>query len=80
MAKTKGGIAPVEPKKVEDGSEEDYEAKHALEDILRADGHKENKELMKRVHKHAGRKMKALKGLHSIQDLKDEYERKYGKD
>lgn len=52
---------PSPPSK--DGGQEDYEADNALRDIERAEEHKQNKELMARVHKKAGRKLKALSGL-----------------
>lgn len=60
-----------------DGSEKDYEAENALDHMMRAHEMMNNEDLMKRVHKRAGRKAKALKGLmgepkvKSIQDIID---------
>lgn len=70
---------PSGPKK--DGSEDDYEAKSAMEDISRAQQHMADPDMMKRVHKHVGRKMKALQGIKSIKELKDvAYRVRSGKD
>lgn len=46
--------------------EKDYEAESAMDSIMRAEEHKADPDMMKRVKKHAGRKVKALKGLHAI--------------
>lgn len=61
-----------------DGSPDDYEAKNALDDIMRAEEHKQKPDLMKRVHAHAGRKQKALQGIRSVKDLRATYDRKFG--
>lgn len=59
--------------------EKDYEAESAFDTMLRAHEHMNDEKMMKRVRKHAGRKLKALKGLtehvmksgpRSIDDLK----------
>lgn len=77
---SKKDLMPSEPKgPAKDGSEEDYEARNAMEDISRAHEHMANPEMMKRVHKHVGRKMKALQGIKSIKDLKSTYDDKFGK-
>lgn len=52
------------PKKL-DGGPDDWDAESAYRDLLRAEEHHANPELMERVKKHAGRKHKALTGLHS---------------
>ncbi len=59
MASKKTEIAAPNPVK----DEHDYEADDALRTLERAHEVKENKELMKRVHKKAGRKVAALSGL-----------------
>lgn len=61
-----------------DGSEEDYEARHAMEDISKAHEHLQNPDMMERVHKHVGRKMKALQGIRTLKDLRGVYDDKYG--
>lgn len=61
-----------------DGSEEDYEARNAMEDISRAHEHMQNPDMMARVQKHVGRKMKALQGIKSIKDLRGVYDEKFG--
>ena len=48
-----------------DGSEKDYDAESAYRDLTRAHEHKANPEMMERVKKFAGRKHKAVTGLHS---------------
>lgn len=58
-----------------DGGQEDYEADSALRTLMEAEEHKNNPELMERVRKKAGRKMKALEGLSkrkisSLEELK----------
>jgi hypothetical protein len=61
-------------KPVEVKSEKDHEAEHAADTLLRAHEIKADKELMERVKKHAGKKLKALKGfkkdIRSMADLK----------
>ena len=59
---------PVDPYENKDGSDKDYEAKDAMDTLMRAEEHKQNPDLMKRVHKHVQRKKKAIR---SIQDLRD---------
>jgi hypothetical protein len=62
---------PPKASKHEKKKIEDYEVENAFNDMLRVEKHKENPELMKKVHAHAGRHMKAVKGIKSIQDLRD---------
>lgn len=63
-------------------SKEDWEADSAVDTLMRANEIKSNKELMARVRKKAGRKLKALSGLkndiRSIDDIKDAYKTKFG--
>jgi hypothetical protein len=47
---------------------DDYEVKDAADTLMRAEEVKQNPHLMKHVHKHLGKKKKAIR---SIQDLKD---------
>lgn len=60
--------------------EEDYEANNAVDTLMRAHEIKNNKELMARVKKKAGRKLKALAGLKSdiksIDDIRAAYKNK----
>jgi hypothetical protein len=63
-------VMPSEPVKHVDGSDNDYEAESALEDLMRAEKHKGNKELMKRVVKRAEEKSGKIR---SIADLKAAY-------
>jgi hypothetical protein len=57
-------------------ADEDFEADSAVETLMRANEIKSNEELMERVKKKAGRKLKALSGLQgdlgikSLDDLK----------
>lgn len=48
----------------EDGSEKDYKANRAYETLIEAAGHEANMGMMERVKKIAGRKHKAVAGLH----------------
>jgi hypothetical protein len=66
------GVDPHGPKK--DGGDDDYEADRAMDDLMRAEEHKQNKDLMKRVGKKVGRKHR------SIQSLKDTYNEKFGRE
>lgn len=59
----------------EDREPEKYEVESAANDIMRAEEHKQNKKLMKHVHKHLAKKQKAIS---SVQDLRDAYEEKFG--
>ena len=72
----------VNPSKSKSKKERDWEAENAVDSILRAHEIKGDKEMMKRVRKVAGRKLKALTGLSnditSIDDLKETYQKKYG--
>ncbi len=68
----------------QDGSEQDYKAKNAFDDIIRAEGHKSDPKMMARVHAVAGRHAKALKSIKSVSDqpqsvadLKKLYNTKY---
>lgn len=67
MAKKKTTTPSAEgmpsPKKM-DGGPDDWDAESAYRDLLRAEEHHANPDLMERVKKHAGRKHKALSGLH----------------
>lgn len=70
--------------------EEDWEADSALDTLMRSQEIRSNKDLMERVKKRAGRKVKALSGIagaekggapakhSSIEDLKKTYRKKYG--
>lgn len=65
--------APAAPSK----PERDYDAEHAFDTIMRAEEHKQDKGLMKRVAKHAKTRHKAMKSViksmkpNSVQDLRD---------
>lgn len=72
MAKKKaipppGAIEPA-PKKL-DGGPDDYEASSAYDSITRANEHLQDPAMMKRVKAHAGRKHKAVLGLHKIMGM-----------
>lgn len=60
-----GSLNPSEPK---DGGEKDWEANNAADTIQKAHAHMADPELLKRVHKVVGRKMKALQGIHAMAD------------
>lgn len=62
---------PMEPKNEKDGGDDDHEAEMALNDLTRAEKHKGNDSLMKRVAAKAGRHMAHLKGIKSIADLRE---------
>ncbi len=65
--KNKDGLMGAMPSpNPKDGSEQDYEANNAMDTIMKAHEHMANPDMMKRVHKHAGRKLKALKGLTDV--------------
>ena len=49
----------------EDGSDKDYNAESAYRDLTRAHEHRADAGMMERVKKFAGRKHKAVTGLHS---------------
>lgn len=70
------------PEKNKDGGDNDYEADDALRTIERYHEHRANPDLMKRVKKKAGRKLKSLAALHndirSIDDIRAYREDKYG--
>lgn len=53
----------------------DYEAKDHLDTIMKAHGIMNDPDKMAKVHKLAGRHMKAIT---SVQDLKDTYDKKFG--
>ncbi len=76
MAKEKA-LAQSMMKKM-DGDEDDYEAQSALRALEDAEKHRNDPHMMRRVKKLAGRKIKALTGIKSIQDIKDAYDDKYG--
>lgn len=62
---------PVSPKdKDGDGKIEDWEVESAMEDFMRVEKHKAKPKMMEKVKKLAGRKVKALQGLRSLDDLK----------
>lgn len=63
---------------VKDGSEEDYEARNAMDDLMKAHQHLGDPDMMERVQKHVGRKVKALQGIKTIKDLRGVYDEKYG--
>lgn len=72
----KQAISPESLKEDEDAKEPDeYQVKNAADDIMRAEEHKQNKKLMKHVHKHLATKAKAIQ---SVQDLRDTYAEKFG--
>jgi hypothetical protein len=64
-SKTMPAIEAAEPKK-DSENQKDYEAEGAMDTIMRAEEHKADPAMMARVKKHAGRKLKAMKGLHDI--------------
>ena len=75
MAKKKAMTMPAEaamPSK----ADKDYEAEDAYRDMERAHQHKQNPDLMERVKKHAGRKHKAISGLHKELGLEDKPKKK----
>lgn len=57
--------APEKKKKFEQ-----YEIESATSDILRAEEHKQNPELMKHVVKHAAKKHKAMKSIVELRQTK----------
>jgi len=73
MAKEKALAQSVKPAKIED-----YEVEDALRTLERVEDLKSRPELMSRVKKLAGRKMKTLKGIASLDDLRKVYDDKYG--
>ena len=62
---------PLAPEMKKDGGDDDHEAESALNDLTRAEKHKQNPDLMKRVSAKAGRHMAHLKGIKSIADLRE---------
>ena len=60
----------LNPKDSEDAR--DYEAESAFDTIARAEEHKADPKMMARVKKHAGRKLKAMKGLHEIMGVQED--------
>jgi hypothetical protein len=74
VGKSTAGMGVDPSMKNKDGGPDDYEAESAMNDLMRAEEHKSNKDLMKRVSKKIGRKHR------SIQSLKDTYNEKYGRD
>jgi hypothetical protein len=70
MKKSKAAVST--PADVKPDAENDYEADSALETMMRAHEHKMNPEMMARVKKKAGRKLKALAGLNLHDDMEEE--------
>lgn len=66
-------MAPAQQEKSEE--QLNMEAKRHFDTLMEADEIKNDPKKMEHVHKIAGRHMKAI---HSIQDLKDLHEAKYG--
>lgn len=66
---------PIDQPKVKDPSEEDYETQGHMRTLMDAEMLKQDPDKMKKVHALAGRHMKGIK---SIQDLKDSYQSKFG--
>jgi hypothetical protein len=56
----------------------DHEAESHLRTLMDAEMIKDNPDKMKRVKAIAGRHHKAIKSIRSVQDLKDEYDNKFG--
>jgi hypothetical protein len=70
---TKQGVDPVEPD--QDDILNDHEARGHLNTILEAEMIKQDPVKMQKVHKLAGRHMKAIT---SLKDVKDVYQAKFG--
>lgn len=81
MAKSKKSVDPVMPSMPDN---EDYKTKSAFDDLMRAEEHKKNPDLMKKVMKHARLQRKSIKniqgGFKSLDDVKDYANKKYGSD
>jgi len=58
-----GGSATIKDDGIDLEQERKYRARHALEDIERAEGHKRDKDLMRDVKKEARDKVKTLKKI-----------------
>lgn len=71
---------PVDLTKKKKNKIEDYEVEGAMNDLMRAEKHKENPELMKRVAALAGRHSKQLSKIKSIEDLKKLRNKSHGYD
>lgn len=69
--KSMSAIEAAEPKKDSEDAR-DYEAESAFDTIARAEEHKADPKMMARVKKHAGRKLKAMKGLHEIMGVQED--------
>lgn len=50
---------------------DDWKVKGAYDDIMRAEGHKQDPDLMMKVHKHAKRQLKTIKSIADINDYKN---------
>jgi superfamily II DNA or RNA helicase len=55
-----------------DGSDKDYEARDAFDTLMRAEDAKQNPDLMKRVHKHAKRKKRAIRSIEDLRRISNE--------
>ncbi len=55
--------------------DEEWKTKSAFDDLMRAEEHKKNPELMAKVRKHARLQRRSIR---SIQDMKDYAQEKYG--
>jgi hypothetical protein len=81
MAKANQGLVESPPKPAKE--EHDYEAENGVDTLMRYHELKANPELMGRVKKHAGRKLKALTGMKndisSIDDIRKVYDQKFGR-
>ncbi len=60
------------------GSDHDWEAQNHMDTLMKAEAIKSDKVKMDRVHALAGRHQKTLKGIKSVQDIKDVYDAKFG--
>lgn len=81
MSKSSKSVSPVpDASPVKDDT--DYEAENAFNTLLKAHEHRADPKMMERVKKHAGRKLKALTGMHneinSISDMRATKEKKFG--
>ena len=70
--KASKGLESLPAKSLHDA--DDFEADDAVHTLTRAERIKANPELMARVHKVAGRKIKHMKAIRSIKDIKDTWQ------
>lgn len=76
MKKVKNSSATSDPVMAKDKSPDspiqDYEVHSAAEDLMRAEKHKSNPKLMKKVHAHLNNQKKAIKSIQDIRDARND--------